>query len=467
MDPQRGLCPGGLGLAQAEVKGILSSWNGKKIIVVGMGRSGVAAGEWLLGEKAEVTMFDESTDSAVAEVGLRMRARGAEVITGQKSVVGRSFDRAILSPGISPDRPMVLELKAAGVPMLGELELGAQACLCPVVAVTGTNGKSTTTELITQILQAAGKRAVACGNYGKPLCEVALLSRELDWAVAEVSSFQLETIETFRPRIAVYLNLTPDHLDRYSTLEAYAAAKARIFENQKAEDVAVIRKGMVFPKRQGRTMVFTSEARGADYTLQEGWLCAQGDKVMRQDGTKLRGAHNAENLLAALAVADAMEVSREVVKKVFANYQALPHRCEVVAVRAGVTWINDSKATNLDAMEQAVIGMDGPVILIAGGKDKGFDVATSRPVLEGKVRAVLLLGEMAEKMEKAWSGGTPCRRVKDLGEAVQRAAEMAREGESVLLSPGCSSYDQFKNFEERGEKYRQCVIALPQEEKKP
>ncbi|NDI16872.1 MAG: UDP-N-acetylmuramoyl-L-alanine--D-glutamate ligase [Verrucomicrobia bacterium] len=449
------------------MKGILSSWNGKKIIVVGMGRSGVAAGEWLLGEKAEVTMFDESTDSAVAEVGLRMRARGAEVITGQKSVVGRSFDRAILSPGISPDRPMVLELKAAGVPMLGELELGAQACLCPVVAVTGTNGKSTTTELITQILQAAGKRAVACGNYGKPLCEVALLSRELDWAVAEVSSFQLETIDTFRPRIAVYLNLTPDHLDRYPTLEAYAAAKARIFENQKAEDVAVIRKGMVFPKRQGRTMVFTSEARGADYTLQEGWLCAQGDKVMRQDGTKLRGAHNAENLLAALAVADAMEVSREVVKKVFANYQALPHRCEVVAVRAGVTWINDSKATNLDAMEQAVMGMDGPVILIAGGKDKGFDVATSRPVLEGKVRAVLLLGEMAEKMEKAWSGGTPCRRVKDLGEAVQRAAEMAREGESVLLSPGCSSYDQFKNFEERGEKYRQCVIALPQEEKKP
>ena len=467
MDPQRGLCPGGLGLAQAEVKGILSSWNGKKIIVVGMGRSGVAAGEWLLGEKAEVTMFDESTDSAVAEVGLRMRARGAEVITGQKSVFGRSFDRAILSPGISPDRPMVLELKAAGVPMLGELELGAQACLCPVVAVTGTNGKSTTTELITKILQAAGKRAVACGNYGKPLCEVALLSRELDWAVAEVSSFQLETIDTFRPRIAVYLNLTPDHLDRYPTLEAYAAAKARIFENQKAEDVAVIRKGMVFPKRQGRTMVFTSEARGADYTLQEGWLCAQGDKVMRQDGTKLRGAHNAENLLAALAVADAMEVSREVVKKVFANYQALPHRCEVVAVRAGVTWINDSKATNLDAMEQAVMGMDGPVILIAGGKDKGFDVATSRPVLERKVRAVFLLGEMAEKMEKAWSGGTPCRRVKDLGEAVQRAAEMAREGESVLLSPGCSSYDQFKNFEERGEKYRQCVIALPQEEKKP
>jgi len=467
LDPQRGLCPSGLGLAQAEVKEILSSWNGKKIIVVGMGRSGVAAGEWLLGQKAEVTMFDESTDPALAEVGHRMKARGAKVVTGQRSVVGKGFDRAILSPGISPDRPIVLELKGAGVPMLGELELGAQACLCPVVAVTGTNGKSTTTELITQLLQAAEKRAVACGNYGKPLCEVAPLSRDLDWAVAEVSSFQLETIETFRPRIAVYLNLTPDHLDRYSTMEAYAAAKARIFENQKAEDVAVINKGLVLPKGRARKIVFTAEATGAEYTLQEGWLCAHGEKVMRQDGTKLRGEHNAENLLAALAVADAMEISREVVKKVFSSYQALPHRCEVVAVRAGVTWINDSKATNLDAMERAVSGLVGPVILIAGGKDKGFDVRTSRPALEGKVRAVFLLGEMAEKMEKAWSGGMPCRRVQDLGEAVRRAAEMAREGENVLLSPGCSSYDQFKNFEERGEKYRQCVIALPQEEKKP
>ena len=251
-------------------------------------------------------MFDESTDVAVAEVGLRMKARGAKVVTGQGSVAGKGFDRAILSPGISPDRPIILELKAAGVPMLGELELGAQACLCPVVAVTGTNGKSTTTELITQILQAAGKRAVACGNYGKPLCEVAPLSRDLDWAVAEVSSFQLETIETFRPRIVVYLNLTPDHLDRYSTMEAYAAAKARIFENQKAEDVAVINKGLVLPKGLARQIVFTAESKGAEYTLKEGWLCAHGEKVMRQDATKLRGEHNAENLLAALAVGGAM-----------------------------------------------------------------------------------------------------------------------------------------------------------------
>ena len=465
MDPQRGFCPGGLGFAQAEVKGNLNPWNGQKVLVVGMGRSGVAAAEWLLGQKAEVTMFDESKEPAVMGVGDRMKARGAKVMVGEMGVVGGGFDRAILSPGIASDRPIVRALLKSKVPILSELELGWLACLCPLVAVTGTNGKSTTTELITEILRAAGKRAVACGNFGLPLCEVAALSREYDWAVAEVSSFQLEGIQTFRPKIAVYLNLTPDHLDRYATMADYAAAKARIFENQKADDVAVVLRGAVLPKLAARTLSFTAEASGAEYTLDQGWLCAHGEKVMRQDATTLAGKHNAENLLAALAVADVMKVPREVVKKVFASYKALPHRCELVALRAGVRWINDSKATNLDAMERAIEGMEGPVLLIAGGKDKGFDVSTSRVVLEGKVRAVFLLGEMAEKMEKAWNRSVPCRRVRDLGEAVQRAAEMAREGESVLLSPGCSSYDMFKNFEERGEKYRQCVIALPQEKK--
>jgi len=350
--------------------------------------------------------------------------------------------------------------------MFGELELGARACLCPILAVTGTNGKSTTTELIAAVFQAAGKKVVACGNLGQPLCEVAPLSGGLDYAVAEVSSFQLETIETFRPRVAVYLNLTPDHLDRYADMREYAAAKNRIFENQTGEDVAVIQKGLTLPKLAARTVTFSATDSSADYTLRDGWLCAGADRVMRQEETKLHGPHNAENLLAALAVADAEKVSREAVKKALAAYRPLPHRCEVVAVRAGVTWINDSKATNLDAMERAVLGIAGPVILIAGGKDKGFEFAPCLPSLRGRVRAALLIGEMAEKIEKAWRDGVPCRRVGTLEEAVKRAADLANSGETVLLSPGCSSYDQFKNFEERGETYRQCVKALPQEETK-
>ena len=442
------------------------AWTGTKTVVLGMGRSGQAAAEWLFAQKAEVTVFDESKSAGVKDLARRWEARGALAVIGQEKLPHARFARAILSPGIDPKRPVVGQLRSAKVPMFGELELGARACLCPILAITGTNGKSTTTELIAAILQAAGKKAVACGNLGQPLCEVAPFSGGLDYAVAEVSSFQLETIETFRPRIAVHLNLTPDHLDRYADVKAYAAAKNRIFENQTGEDVAVIQEGLSLPKLAARTVTFSATDASADYALRDGWLCAGAERVMRQDETKLRGPHNAENLLAALAVADAEKISREAVKKACLEYRPLPHRCEVVAIRDGVTWINDSKATNPDAMERAVSGAEGTVILIAGGKDKGFDFSVSRNQLAGKVRGALLLGEMAVKMEKAWSGVVPCRRVESLEEAVERAAQMAVTGETVLLSPGCSSYDMFKNFEERGEKYRQCVNALPEEKKR-
>jgi UDP-N-acetylmuramoylalanine--D-glutamate ligase len=448
------------------VKGETIVWTGTKTVVLGMGRSGQAAAEWLLSRKAEVTVFDESKSAVTQELARRWAARGARAVTGVEQLPDTRFDRAIVSPGIDPKRPVVVQLRSARVPMFGELELGARACLCPILAVTGTNGKSTTTELIAAVLRAAGKKAVACGNLGQPLCEVAPISGELDYAVAEVSSFQLETIETFRPRIAVHLNLTPDHLDRYPGMEEYAAAKNRIFENQTAEDVAVIQKGLTLPPIKARRVTFSATDGSADYTLRDGWLCAGAEKVLRQNETRLAGPHNAENLLATLAVADAEKISREAVKRACVAYRPLPHRCEVVAVRHGVTWVNDSKATNLDAMERAVLGMGAPVILIAGGKDKGFDFAPSLSALRGRVRAALLIGETAEKIEQAWRDAVPCRRVGTLDEAVKRAAALANPGETVLLSPGCSSYDQFKNFEERGETYRQGVKALPQEETK-
>ncbi len=448
------------------MKGETIVWTGTKTVVLGMGRSGQAAAEWLLSRKAEVTVFDESKSAVTQELARRWAARGARAVTGVERLPDTRFDRAILSPGIDPKRPVVVQLRSARVPMFGELELGARACLCPILAVTGTNGKSTTTELIAAVLRAAGKKAVACGNLGQPLCEVAPISGELDYAVAEVSSFQLETIETFRPRIAVHLNLTPDHLDRYPGMEEYAAAKNRIFENQTAEDVAVIQKGLTLPPIKARRVTFSATEGSADYTLRDGWLCAGAEKVLRQNETRLAGPHNAENLLATLAVADAEKISREAVKRACVAYRPLPHRCEVVAVRHGVTWVNDSKATNLDAMERAVLGMGAPVILIAGGKDKGFDFAPSLSALRGRVRAALLIGETAEKIEQAWRDAVPCRRVGTLDEAVKRAAALANPGETVLLSPGCSSYDQFKNFEERGETYRQGVKALPQEETK-
>ena len=409
-------------------------------------------------------MFDESSAPAMKELSQSWKKRGATVVTGRAELPETRFTVAVISPGVDPRRPVVVQLEKAGIPMIGELELGSRGCLCPIVAVTGTNGKSTTTELIDAIFRAAGKKSVACGNLGRPLCEVAPLSGGLDYAVAEVSSFQLETIETFRPRVAVYLNLTPDHLDRYADMKEYASAKNRIFQNQTSGDLAVIQKGLKLPVLRSRVVTFSATEPTADYTLREGWLCAGGERVLPQAETNLRGPHNAENLLAALAVADAEKISRDAVRKALATYRPLPHRCEVVAVRRGVTWVNDSKATNLDAMERAVAGMNGPVILIAGGKDKGFDFSESRNALQGKLKAALLLGEMAEKIERAWAGAWPCRRVGDLGEAVRQAEKMAQTGDTVLLSPGCSSYDMFKNFEDRGERYRQCVNALPKEE---
>jgi UDP-N-acetylmuramoylalanine--D-glutamate ligase len=264
----------------------------------------------------------------------------------------------------------------------------------------------------------------------------------------------------------VYLNLTPDHLDRYPSVEKYAEAKARIFLNQKAGDFAVVQKGLKVKTGKATVASFTSDTDGADYTVRDGWLCRGEVCLMRQEETSLRGPHNAENMLAAWAVAEFEKISREAVKEAFRSYRALPHRCELVRVLGGVSWVNDSKATNLDAMERAVAGTEGSVILIAGGKDKGFDFSESRKRLAGKVRGALLIGEMAKKIEKAWNGVVPCRRVQDLEEAVERAAKMAVSGETVLLSPGCSSYDMFKNFEERGEKYRQCVTALPEEKKR-
>lgn len=444
----------------------MEKWKGKKVVVLGLGRSGQAAAEWLLAQKAEVTMLTESKGDEEMKKAAQWEQRGVKVIFGGEPVFETRFDLAILSPGIDPKRPLVVQLQAAGIALMGELELGAQACRCPMVGVTGTNGKSTTTELITAGLQAGGKRAVGCGNLGQPLCEVAAQSGAWDYAVVEVSSFQLETIETFRPRVAVYLNLSPDHLDRYASMQEYAAAKNRIFQNQTEEDVAVVQKNLGLTKLRARTVTFSATDAAADYTVSDGWLWAGGDRVLRQDETKLRGEHNAENMLATIAVADAEKISREAVKKALRAYEPLPHRGEIVRVRGGVNWVNDSKATNLDAMERAVRGTKGAVILIAGGKDKGFDFGQSRAGLEGKVRGAFLLGETAEKIAQAWAGAVPCRKVRDLAEAVERAADLAVRGETVLLSPGCSSYDMFKNFEDRGEKYRQCVMALPEEKQR-
>jgi UDP-N-acetylmuramoylalanine--D-glutamate ligase len=331
----------------------------------------------------------------------------------------------------------------------------------PVIGITGTNGKTTTTELLAQMLNACGQRTIACGNIGKPLCEVALEDRDLDLLTVEVSSFQLETISTFRPAISVWLNFAPDHLDRYRSVAEYRAAKLRIFENQTADDVAVINAGESLPEIAARTVTFSAYANQADFRFENGSIVYQNQPVLRMAGTKLRGSHNIENVMAALAVGLARGLSFEQMVPPLQTYEPRPHRCEFVREVGGVAYINDSKATNLDAVEKALLAQNRKVILIAGGKDKGFTFETLRTLVSEKSRAVILIGEMAGRICHDWKDKVPCEIANSLADAVERAHAVAQSGEVVLFSPGTSSFDMFKSYADRGDQFRALVHALP------
>jgi UDP-N-acetylmuramoylalanine--D-glutamate ligase len=311
------------------------------------------------------------------------------------------------------------------------------------------------------MLNACGQRTVACGNIGKPLSEVALEKRELDVLTVEVSSFQLETIRSFRPSISVWLNFAPDHLDRYPSVAEYRAAKLRIFENQTADDVAIVNAVETLPKTAARRVTFSAYANQADFRLEGGSIVYQNTPVLRMAETKLRGSHNIENIMAALAVGLARGLSFAQMLPPLCAYEPQPHRCEFVREVGGVTYINDSKATNLDAVEKALRAQDKSVILIAGGKDKGFTFETLRALVAEKVRAAVLMGEMAGRIEQDWKDAVPCEIAHSLADAVERARALAKPGEVVLFSPGTSSFDMFKSYADRGDQFRALVRALP------
>jgi UDP-N-acetylmuramoylalanine--D-glutamate ligase len=432
---------------------------GKRVVVLGLGISGMEAANLLHHHGAQVTVRDNATTGKVAERGALLRQRGVQVELGAEVQTDARFDFGVLSPGINPAAPLVETLHQAGLPMFGELELAYRFCECPIVAITGTNGKTTTTELVHALLSAGGKRSLASGNIGTAFSTAVRESADLDVMVLEVSSFQLENIVDFRPRISVHLNLTPDHLDRYATMEEYAFAKRQVFRNQTSDDYAVLNANLTLPGLMASRITFSAEGLPADYQFVDGWLVAHGEQVLEQSRTHLIGQHNAENMLAALAVADLYHVPRPVAIKALCDYEPLPHRCEKVAEIEGVIYLNDSKATNIDALEKALIAMHSPVVLLAGGKDKGLDFTGLRPLLREKVRAVVLIGQMAEKLSAAWSSAVPCHTCGSLAEAVKEARLLAHRGDTVLFSPGCSSYDMFKSFEDRGDQFRELVKA--------
>jgi UDP-N-acetylmuramoylalanine--D-glutamate ligase len=444
----------------------------KDVLVLGLGRSGMAAASLLRRDGARVVVRDEADGSELEERANRLRQLGVRVELGNHFDTSARFDLAVLSPGIAPERPLVADLVQKRTPVLSELELAYRFCLCPVVAVTGTNGKTTTTELIDAMLQRCGKRSLAAGNNGHAFSDAVENTAGLDALVLETSSFQLEKIEQFRPDIAVWLNLTPDHMDRHGTMEAYAKAKARILENQTRDDFAIL--SVTASQWAGKTgvniksRVITISAYGQEADLWVDWTDGQTiwsrlpecrGILLKLDETNLRGLHNAENILATFAAGLAMKLPIAGIREAICSYCPEPHRCEVVAVKDGVTYINDSKATNVDAVERALRAMTGPVVLIAGGRDKGLDFAAIKEVIREKVKLAVLIGESQDKLAAAWGRATLCARADSMRQAVKMAASAARPGDTVLLSPACASFDMFENYEHRGDEFKHEVLA--------
>jgi UDP-N-acetylmuramoylalanine--D-glutamate ligase len=448
----------------------MESLKGKEVVVVGAGKSGVLSARLLRGEGAGVLLLDDRSREAVERSLGEPVPEGVAFRTGMMSEAdapGKAL--VVLSPGVPGSKLPLAALKASGVPVLGELELGFRRFLGKVAAITGTNGKSTVTTLVGGMASRSFARVFVGGNLGTPF--VAAAGEPYDWGVVEVSSFQLETIAEFRPSVAALLNLTEDHRDRYPDFASYAEAKMAIFRNMGPEDVAVVNADD--PEVASRSV--SIRARTVPFSIRrelpEGAFLSGDDMVYRspageerypRGAMRIRGLQNVENALASICVARAMGVPRADVLAELSEFPGLPHRVEFVRTVRGVSYYNDSKGTNVGAVLAALEGFPEPVVLVAGGKDKGVDFRPLREPLSRKARAVVLLGEARGRMERELAGAAPITTAETFEGAIRAAADAARPGDVVVFSPACSSYDMFRNFEERGEAFRRAVKELPE-----
>ena len=445
-------------------------FKGKKVLVVGLGRSGLAAALFLRRRGAQVTVSDiRSADQlgkdipALLEEGIAVEAGGHGLLTFRRQ------DLIVVSPGVPLDTPELAQVKSFGLPIIGELELAAQYLKGKTLSITGSNGKTTTTALCGAILEAGKLLVQVGGNIGVPVISLVDQSRDDGWSVLELSSFQLETTESYRPEIAVVLNVTPDHLDRHGTFENYVTAKERIFANQTAEDALVLNADDDVTSRmaaRARSRIFWFSAQRI---VRQGAFVHEGAIVFRAseqaapefilnvEDIPLKGAHNVENVLAAVCAARLAGVAPEAIRKAVESFKAVEHRLEFVAEINGVDYYNDSKATNVDAAAKAIAAFPGGIHLILGGKDKNSDYRQLRALLEERVKTVYTIGAAAEKIETHIYGAVPVVSAGTLDQAVAKAAEAAQAGEVVLLAPACSSFDQFENYEHRGQVFKNLV----------
>jgi UDP-N-acetylmuramoylalanine--D-glutamate ligase len=445
--------------------------NNKRVLVVGIGRSGVAAAFFLEERGARVTVSDSKTEAQLQLEIAALLDRGISIEAGRHGErTFRDQDLIVVSPGVPSDHPQLLQARSLGIPVIGEVELAFRFLQGKVVAITGSNGKTTTTTLIGEILAKSGKKTLVGGNIGTPVISLVAKSTPESYMVLEVSSFQLETIQQFRPWISVVLNITPDHLDRHHTFQAYVEAKARMFENQTASDFAVLNaddaacvnlKGRVksplywFSRKQkvdsgaflsGTQIVFRDDSRETP--------------LMERSEIHLKGAHNLENVLAAVSVGMIAGCGPQEIRRAVSEFHGVEHRLEPVSTIHGVSFFNDSKATNVDATIKALESFPGNIHIILGGKDKGSDYSVLNPLLRERVKRAYLIGAAADKIAAQIQGAVPLTHSGTLEHAVQQAFETATEGDIVLLAPACASFDQFENYEQRGRVFKELVHSL-------
>jgi UDP-N-acetylmuramoylalanine--D-glutamate ligase len=436
---------------------------GTRALVLGLGRTGLSCARYLRRKGLEVRVADTRSDPPGA-VALREQVPDAELCVGSfASTLLDGVAQVLISPGLSLREPIAAEAAQRGLPVVGDIELFAREVSVPVAAITGTNGKSTVTALLAEVANAAGRATVAGGNLGEPALD--LLERPVPQLYAlELSSFQLETTHTLATATATVLNVSPDHLDRYDSLEDYAATKARIFDGCETAvvnaDDARVRN---MPREGQRVITFSLLDAAADYFLArapEPMLTCRGEALLPVAAMRLQGEHNAANALAVLAMADALELPRAPVLAALAEFGGLPHRAQWVAELGGVRYVNDSKGTNVGATIAAVAGLPGPLVLIAGGDGKNQDFGDLRDTFMGKVRHVVLIGRDAPRLAEALAGVCAVEFATDMRAAVAAARAAARPGDTVLLSPACASLDMFRDYTHRGDEFATAVRSL-------
>jgi len=447
----------------------------KRVLVVGLGKSGVASALFLKAHGARVTVSDTKSGDELRNEIPALLDHGITVETGGHGErTFREQDLIVVSPGVPVDAPLLKRARSLGEVVIGEIELAAQFLKGPIVAITGSNGKTTTTTLTGEILAASGLATRVGGNIGTPAVSLVERTQPDNVIVLEISSFQLETIQSFHPRIAVVLNVTPDHLDRHGTLDAYVNAKARIFENQRSDDFAVLNAddaicaGMA-ARTQAQVFWFSRQKeveRGA--WVRDGSLffrdAAQQREIMLAAEIPLKGAHNLENVLAAVCASTLMGCPAGKIRQAVRDFKAVEHRLEFVATVRGVDYYNDSKATNVDATIKALESFPRNIHLIVGGKDKGSDYSVLNDLLRQRVKRVYTIGAAAEKIESQIvspkAGGPELVHAETLENAIRKANAVAQPGDIVLLAPACASFDQFKSYEHRGKVFKDIVRGL-------